>query len=190
MEAFLATILLWAANFNPRGWAFCNGAVLSIAQNTALFSLLGTTYGGDGRTTFALPDFRSRVPVGAGQGTGLSSYVLGQAGGTETTTLNINNLPAHNHSASLTIRIMASNAQATDSAPTASVNTLAAPYDALNVNPIAAYNNQAPNTALNAGTGSSATIGLTGNNSPFSNMQPYLAINYIIALEGIYPSRD
>ena len=95
MEAYLATILLWAANFNPRGWAFCTGQLLPISQNAALFSLLGTTYGGNGTTTFALPDFRGRVPVGVGQGPGLSDYLLGQVSGNENVTMTINQMPQH-----------------------------------------------------------------------------------------------
>src|ERR1700710_1746158 len=97
MEAFLATILLFAGNFAPSGWAFCNGQLLAIAQNQALFSLLGTTYGGNGIQTFGLPDLRGRVPIHFGQGPGLSSYSIGQSGGTENTTLLLNNLPQHNH---------------------------------------------------------------------------------------------
>jgi microcystin-dependent protein len=96
-EPFLAEIMLWGGNFAPNGWANCEGQIMSIAQNTALFSLLGTTYGGDGRSTFALPDLRGRVAMHYGQGPGLSSYLIGQTGGTETTTLSISNLPAHNH---------------------------------------------------------------------------------------------
>lgn len=182
METFLACILLWPCNFEPRGWAFCAGQILAISQNTALFSLLGTTYGGNGTTTFALPNLLGRVPVGAGNGPGLSSYVLGQLGGTENTSLTQQNLPAHVH----TFTVSASNAQATTSSPAAG-NSLAAPYDSVNFNPIAGYNTTAPNTTLNIGTG---TTGATGNSIPFSNIQPYLALNYIIALEGIYPSRN
>jgi len=187
MDAYLATILLWAANFNPRGWAFCNGQLLAISQNTALFSLLGTTFGGDGITTFALPDFRGRVPVGVGQGPGLSPYELGQVGGTESVIMTINQMPQHAHS--VTVTISASNAQASDSVPTATVNTLAAPYDAANFNAIAGYNNQTPNTALNIGTNSNTT-GVAGGSQPMSIMQSYLGINYIIALTGIFPPRD
>src|SRR5512140_216933 len=94
---FIGEIVMFAGNFAPRSWALCNGQLLPIAQNTALFSILGTTYGGDGRTTFALPDLRGRVPVHPGQGPGLSNYVLGEMAGTENTTLLINNMPAHNH---------------------------------------------------------------------------------------------
>ena len=97
-EPYIAGIVLFAGNFAPRGWAFCNGQILSIAQNTALFSLLGTTYGGNGQTTFALPDLRGRVPIQPGQGPGLPLYDLGEAGGAPTTTLVANNLPAHSHS--------------------------------------------------------------------------------------------
>src|SRR5690349_13883210 len=96
-EPFIGEIIMFAGNFAPRGWAFCQGQILSIAQNTALFSILGTTYGGNGQTTFALPDFRGRVPVGQGQGPGLSSYVLGEVSGTESTTLLTTNMPVHNH---------------------------------------------------------------------------------------------
>src|SRR6185503_17212020 len=96
-EPFLGMIIIVPYNFAPRGWAFCNGQILPIAQNTALFSLLGTTFGGNGQTTFALPDLRGRVPNSSGQGPGLSSYDLGQVGGVESETLTINQLPAHNH---------------------------------------------------------------------------------------------
>src|SRR3954464_14815480 len=96
-EPFLGEICLYPYNFAPRGWAFCSGQILPIAQNTALFSLLGTTFGGNGQTTFALPDMRSRVPIHAGQGPGLSNYDLGQSGGTESVTLTVNELAAHNH---------------------------------------------------------------------------------------------
>ena len=97
MDEFIAIIKMFGGNFAPRGWAFCNGQILSIAQNTALFSLLGTTFGGNGQTTFALPDMRSRVPIHPGQGPGLSSYSLGQAAGTESITLTVNNLATHFH---------------------------------------------------------------------------------------------
>src|SRR4051812_19628298 len=101
-EPFLAEIMIFAGNFAPRGWAFCNGQILSIAQNTALFSLLGTTYGGNGQTTFALPDLRGRVPIGVGQGPGLSSISLGEVGGTENVTLLTTQMPMHDHTATVT----------------------------------------------------------------------------------------
>jgi len=190
MQPFLSMIMLWPCNFAPSGWALCAGQLLAISQNSALFSLIGTYYGGDGVTTFALPDFRGRVPVGAGQGPGRSPYVIGQVGGTENTTLTINNLPSHLHSVALTVTVSASNAQAVNSTP-ASGNSLASPYDVLNSNPIAGYATSAPNTPINIGGGAVAgNTGLTGNNQPFSNIQPYLSVNYCIALQGIFPSRN
>jgi len=182
METFIACILLWPCNFAPNGWAFCMGQTLSIAQNSALFSLLGTTFGGNGTTTFLLPDMRSRVPIGAGQGTGLTPYVLGQVGGNESVTLLPNNMPAHAH----TFTVSASNAQATVSTPAAPNNVLAAPYDGVAFNSVNGYINTAPNTPLNVGA---TSTGLTGNNIPFPVIQPYLGLNYIIALVGIFPSR-
>lgn len=182
METFIACILLWPVNFAPNGWAFCAGQILSIAQNTALFSLLGTTFGGNGQTTFQLPDLRGRVPVGAGQGTALSNYELGQVGGTESTILTTANMPSHSH----TFTISAANSPATDSKPLANY-ALAAPYDAVNANPIAGYINATPNTQLNIGGGNTS---LVGNNTPVSLLPPYLGLNYIIALQGIFPSRS
>lgn len=190
MEPFLSQILLWACNFAPRGWAYCAGQTLSIAQNTALFSLLGTTYGGNGQTTFQLPDFQGRVPVGAGQGPGLSYYTLGQVSGTENTTLTINQMPAHNHAAVLTVTVSASNAAATADAPAIGISTLAALSDPATLNPINGYNNATPNIPLNANATVTGTISPNGGSQPFSIMQPYLAVNYIIALEGIFPSRS
>lgn len=190
MQAFLATILLWPCNFSPNGWQFCAGQLLSISQNAALFSLIGTTYGGNGTTTFQLPDFRGRVPVGAGGAPGLTPYVIGQVGGTENVTLITNQMPAHNHTVSLSFTVSASNAQATNNTPAAG-NSLAASYDILNANPIASYTTTPPNTALNIGTGTAnGTTGLTGGNLPHNNIQPFLAVNYIIALVGIFPSRN
>jgi microcystin-dependent protein len=189
MEAFISMILLWPCNFAPMGWQFCAGQLLSISQNTALFSLIGTYYGGNGTSTFALPDFRGRVPVGTGAGPGLSTYVLGQAGGFENVTLTTSQMPSHLHTVALSVTIAASNAQATTSVP-APNNTLAAPYDILNANPIGGYVTTAPNTPLNVGGGAVAgNTGLTGNTLPHSNIQPYLSVNYIIALQGIFPSR-
>src|SRR6187551_576055 len=109
MESFIASIILFAGNFAPRGWAFCQGQILSIAQNTALFSILGTTFGGNGQTTFALPDLRGRVPMHWGQGPGLTNRTLGEIGGTENVTLTVNNLPSHTHVSTLTAAQPSSN---------------------------------------------------------------------------------
>lgn len=172
LEPFIAGIVLFAGNFAPRGWAFCNGEILSIAQNTALFSLLGTTYGGDGQTTFALPDLRGRVPVGTGNGPGLPSISLGQAAGEPTHTLILTEIPAHNHS------LNAFSEPGDNSAPQ---NNLLANSGATD--------REYRATGTNVVMGPSA-IGLAGGSQPHNNMQPYLGMNYIIALVGIYPSRN
>jgi len=180
MDEFIGIIKVFAGNFAPRGWAICNGQLLSISQNTALFSILGTTYGGNGQTTFALPDLRGRVVLGVGQGPGLSPYEEGQAGGTENVTLTTSQMPAHTH------QLLGSSAAATTS--TLQNNFLAQPNgltsnteEAVAVNAYA----ESANTAANAGAVSAA-----GGSQPFPVMQPYLSINYIICLEGIFPSRD
>jgi microcystin-dependent protein len=195
MEPFLATIMGWAPNFAPRGWAFCGGQIMAIAQNTALFSLLGTTYGGNGQTTFALPNLFSRFPIGAGQGPGLSSYDLGQVGGTENTTLTINNLPAHTHTAALTgQQKVATSSGSTTLTAAAADSILGAPNfldsgsgSTIDVNTFAAGG---ASPSVNLSIPVTGTIGPTGGNQPVSIMPPYLAINWIIALEGIYPSRN
>lgn len=173
MDPLLASILLFAGNFEPRGWAYCDGRLLSISQNTAVFSLLGTTYGGDGRTTFALPDLRGRTPIGAGQGPGLSNVILGEAGGVESTTLTINQMPQHTH---------------TLGAQTAAGDT-SDPTNALPANTGALDREYKGNTTANATMNASA-IGISGGSQPFSIRNPYLGMNYIIALEGIFPSRN
>ena len=165
---FIAEIVMFGGNFAPRGWAFCQGQLLSIAQNTALFSLLGTTYGGNGQTTFALPDLRGRVPIQQGSGPGLTPRVLGEQGGTETVTLQVTQMPAHTHTVS------ASTAAAGDTVPTGNVLSEGSIYHA------------APgNTTL-----SPTAIGASGGSQPHNNIQPFLALNFIIATQGIFPSRN
>ena len=190
MQAFLSTILVWPPNFAPNGWALCAGQLMSISQNTALFSLLGTTYGGDGITTFGLPNLQGRVPVGAGQGSGLSLYNLGDNGGVESVTLGINTMPQHSHSATqnLAVSLPAVTTTGTTNQPGPSVAP-AAPTDAAR-NPVNIYSNAAPNQNLGKPSISGTiSIGLTGNGLPHENRQPYLAVNYIIALQGFFPSR-
>ena len=177
-EPFIAEIVMFAGNFAPRGWAFCQGQILSIAQNTALFSLLGTTYGGNGQTTFALPDLRGRTPIGVGQGPGLPNVSLGEVSGSPTHTLLITEMPAHNH----LIRANANNAN--DSLP-ANAYLAAAVIPTDSNKSVSAYNSATDNTTMNPGT-----VAPTGGSQPFSIMQPYLGINYIIALQGIFPSRN
>lgn len=177
MEEFIGVIKIFAGNFAPRGWAFCNGQLVSIQQNPALFSILGTTYGGNGQTTFALPDLRGRAPIHFGQGPGLSNLSLGQVGGVENVTLNINQIPAHNHPLNV------NDANATVHKPT-NTTVVAAPVD-VNTDPASGYSAVAPNTQLAANS-----IGVAGGSQPHENRPPYLAINYIICLEGIFPSRN
>jgi microcystin-dependent protein len=179
LEPFIAAIVLFAGNFAPRGWAFCQGQILSIAQNTALFSLLGTTYGGNGQTTFALPDLRGRVPVGTGQGPGLPSINLGEVSGEPTHTLIVTEMPAHYHL--LTVQAVSSAGNTNTPGSTASLAQL---VDSRS-NPLNVYSTAAANTIIAGGP--SAT---SGGSQPHNNMQPYLGMNYIIALEGIYPSRN
>jgi microcystin-dependent protein len=182
-EPFIGQIILFAGNFAPRGYALCQGQLLSIAQNTALFSILGTTYGGNGQTTFGLPDLRGRAPISQGQGPGLSSYDLGQVGGQETDTLTTNQMPAHTHTISATAAVNASGRGGSDDVADA------VPATVSGGNPYAS----APDgsTKMNAGMVTvAATAGPTGGSQPFSVLSPYLALNYCIALEGIFPSRN
>jgi len=169
-EPFLGEIRFVAFNFAPQGWAQCNGQLLSISQNQALFSLLGTTFGGDGLTTFALPDMRGRVPVATGQGTGLTNRNLGDKGGQERVTLTVAQMPAHRHT------LLASSATANSKAP--SGNVLA------NSSTAAIYNHDTPSVALEA-----ASVTSAGKGQSHENMQPFLGMTCIIALQGIFPPR-
>lgn len=171
-ETILGEIRMFAGNFAPTGWAFCQGQLLPIAQNTALFSLLGTTYGGDGRTTFALPDLRGRVPVGFGQGPSLSNRVIGEKFGTETVTLTTAQMPAHSHTV---------NAVTTEGNQNLPTNSLPANTKALDKE----YSDANANTTMKA-----TMVNPTGGNQPFGVTQPSLGVNFIIALQGIYPSRN
>jgi microcystin-dependent protein len=170
-QPFIGEIRIFGFNFAPRGWAFCNGQLLAIAQNTALFSLLGTTYGGNGQTTFALPNLQSRVPVHFGQGPGLSSYALGQEAGSESVTLIQNEIPAHVHTVSPSCSTDDPNAGSPKNNFPAAAGT-----------PI--YSNTS-----NAVMGVSNTS-IVGGSQPHNNIQPYLALNFCIALQGIFPSRN
>jgi microcystin-dependent protein len=170
MDPFIGQIIMFAGNFAPQGWALCDGQLLSIAQNTALFSIVGTTYGGNGQTTFALPDLRGRVPVHPGQGPGLSGYTLGQQAGSETVTLNVTQIPGHAHTFTPGCSTDPPNA----SSPAGAVP---APLDT-----------QMFSTEANAGMkpGNSSTV---GGSQPHDNLQPLVCVNFIIALQGIFPSR-
>ena len=185
MDEFMGVIKIFAGNFAPKGWAFCNGQLLSISQNSALFSLLGTTYGGDGQTSFALPDLRGRAPIHFGQGPGLSNYIQGQVSGTETNSLTIANMPTHNHPVVASMSVSSQNA---DQAVAVSGASIASPGQQVsrNFEPTLGFNSAAPNVNV---SGLSVQEGYAGGNTPVNNIQPILAVNYIICLYGIYPSR-
>ena len=175
---FLGEIRIVGFNFAPRGWAFCDGQVLQISSNTALFSLLGTMYGGNGTSTFALPNFQNNVPVGQGQGAGLSQYVIGEQSGTSSVTLISSEMPQHNHvleQATLTTQNPAQNSAspATDA------------YFAIS-SPGALYSTSGANTYFHP----SYAVGFTGGSQPHNNRSPLLGLVFIIALQGIYPARN
>lgn len=179
----IGEIRMFAGNFAPRGWAKCEGQLLSISQNEALFSILGTTYGGDGRTTFGLPDLRSRVPVGAGgYAPGLSEVKLGQKGGVEFYTLTQRELPAHTHNATVTLK-----AGQTNEGIKANASDRILMSSGRGGTPI--YTD-APASADLRQDAASAQVSSTGQGQPFDNKQPYLGVTYIIALQGVYPSRS
>ncbi len=162
---------MFGFNFAPQGWALCNGQILPIDQNQALFALLGTTYGGDGTTTFALPNLQSRVPIHQGQGAGLSSYAEGQAGGTETVTLAVAQMPGHTHPVKASSSAAASDLPRGRALARSSSDIYTAEPDAT--------------TVMNA-----KMLGDAGGSEPHANIQPYLAVNFCIALTGIFPSRS
>jgi microcystin-dependent protein len=167
-QPYVGEIRMFGGNFAPAGWLFCNGSLQSIAENETLFQLIGTTYGGDGQTTFGLPDLRSRVPIHMGQGAGLSNYTIGQSGGVETVTLNTNQIPVHAHTPN------ASNTGGSD-------------------NPANSFWANSPNgkcytAAPGAVTMNPAAVAATGNNQPHDNMIPFQCVTYIISQFGIFPS--
>jgi len=165
-DPFIGEVMWVPYNFAPRGWALCDGQILAISQNTALFSLIGTTYGGDGRTTFALPDLRGRMPMHAGSGPGLSTRRLGEKGGAETVTMTIAQMPAHTHGL------------ATGPNGTVPVGAATSILDTLS-----AFSNAPP-------SGYAAVIGNTGGGQAQANLSPYLVLHAVIALQGMFPSRN
>lgn len=170
-DPFIGEIRLFAGNFAPRDWAFCEGQLLPISQNNALFSLLGTTYGGDGQTTFGLPDLRGRLPIHAGSGPGLTARQLGSKGGQETVTVRLDQLPSHTHPLQAS-RDVAHKADPVNNVPGQSPSTHL-------------YYEAAPVLALHPDG-----INATGGGQAHPNMVPFLCLNFIIALVGIYPSRN
>ncbi len=179
MNPFIGEIVMFGGNFAPRSWAFCDGQLLAIASNTALFSILGTTYGGDGRTTFALPDLRGRAPIHPGHGPGLSTYRLGQTGGVEDHTLTIAQMPTHNHlAASNTDVNVGDSGGETDP-------------DGQFLGEGNAYTSAPTGNKLNGGAVTTAnTMSNTGSGQSFDIMKPFGTANYIICLFGVYPSRS
>ena len=173
MEAFIGSIIMFGGNFAPRGWALCNGQILSISQNTALFSILGTTYGGNGTTTFALPNLQGRIPMHEGTGPGLSGRVLGEAAGQESVTLLSTQLPTHTHA------VACVDTQASNQARPG--GNLPGPEAAAGAN---VWNNSKPDSVM-----APSMIGVSGSNQPVPTEPPFLCVNFIIALEGIFPSR-
>ena len=170
-DPFVAEIRIFPFNFAPKGWAFCDGQILPLSQNTALFSLLGTTYGGDGKSNFALPDMQGNAPMHPGQGPGLSLHDLGETGGSETVTLLESEIPAHSHS------WMASTQVAEDRTPEGEVFAKASGGSlyTLNTSGLAQMAVQA--------------VSPIGGDQPHNNMQPYLTLNFCIALQGVFPPR-
>lgn len=172
-EPFVAEIRIFAGNFAPRGWAFCDGQLLPVSQNTALFSLIGTTYGGDGRSTTGLPNLQGRVPMHPGHGPGLTDRRLGQSGGVESVTLTEDQMPVHNHNP------VASAQRAGSGTPAG--NFLAEPRDGL------LYQTDTNSNLVDLNPQALAN---TGGSLPHNNVQPCLTMNFIIALQGLYPPRS
>jgi len=183
MNGFIGEVRIFAGNFAPRNWAFCQGQLLAISQNTALFSILGTIYGGDGRTTFALPDLRGRTAIGQGTGPGLTPRREGQRFGSESNVLNILQLPSHSHTTSANI-VAAPGDGATG---IADGNSLA--HQARGNSVPLIYNDATPTIDMNA-AGVEVTVGTTGNNQSMENRPPYLPVYYVICMQGTFPSRN
>ena len=170
---FLGEIKMFGGNFAPRGWALCNGQLLPISQNTALFSILGTTYGGDGVTTFALPNLQGRVPIHWGNGAGLSPYVLGQVGGEENHTLLASEMPAHNH------LVNGCDSGGYQASPVGNYPAVESTGTSLNFSNGPTTGQMNPSMIANSGAG-----------QPHNNLQPFSVVTFIIALQGIFPSRN
>lgn len=178
MEGTIGEIRLFAATFAPTDWAYCNGSILAIRSYTALFAILGTTYGGDGRVTFGLPNLAGRSALGAGQGPGLSHYDLGETKGVNAVTLNVSNLPVHTHTATGTIAIPASSQDGDSDTPS---NNMVAAKDSM-------YTSQAGDSSTKP-TALTLQVGVSGENIPLKINQPSLGMNYIICLYGVFPPR-
>lgn len=189
MEPFIGQVQIFGFSFPPQGWAACNGSLLSIAQHSAVFALLGTVYGGNGQSTFGLPNLCSRIPVGVGSNTlGLQQTVLGETGGNQTHTLLSTEMPTHNHAVGVTVNVNASTNTDCTTAPAAGSYFASL----TGVSKGGLYSSSAGTTVTLGGNVASATAtcGNAGGNQPFNILNPYLGMNYCIALEGIFPSRN
>jgi len=181
-EPFIGEVKIFGFSFSPLGYDYCNGQTYSIAQYTALFSLIGTTYGGNGTTTFQLPDLQGRVPIGQGQGPGLPDYSMGEVGGSPSVTLTTANLPAHIHTVNnMRVQLKASNDTADENAGSGLYPGVAAS---------AVYTANPTTGVYTGGTVVSGTTDVVGSNTPIGIANPYLVLNYCIAVEGIFPSRN
>lgn len=200
-DAFIGQIMIFAGNFAPRNWAFCDGQLLTIAQNTALFSILGTTYGGDGRVTFGLPDLRGRAPVHPGQGPGLSNVILGQAWGVQNTSLTVSQLPSHAHpiaalpvtgtvTGTINCYSQAGDSRAPGGNLLAGDNSGDKMYQSGATAPNGALATSAFTGALSGGTTAASITGIMGSNTPVAIQPPSLGVYFIICLFGIFPSRN
>lgn len=181
MEGYIGEVNMFAGNFAPKNWAFCQGQTINIASNTALFSILGVQYGGNGTSNFQLPNFSGRVAIGAGQGPGLSPYNIGQVGGSESTALTVNNLPPHTHIIQATAN--------TKGAEAASTNNPSGAFWGGDENK-PTYGTTADLTMAGDAVTIGGSLGVTGANVPFTNMQPYIGMNFVICMYGIFPSRN
>jgi microcystin-dependent protein len=180
MEGMIGEIRLFAGTFAPKNWAYCNGATIAITSNTALFSILGTTYGGNGTTNFQLPDLQSRVCIGAGQGPGLQNYALGQKGGVESVTLAVPQMPPHTHVASGNYSPFVQAGSGDETNPSGGFLASSTGGDLYSSDP---NTNMGPTPVV-------ATIGPAGSNAPHENQQPYLGMNYVVCMYGIFPARN
>ncbi len=191
IDPLLGEIVMFGGNFAPRGWAFTDGQLLPISVNSALFSILGTTYGGDGRTTFALPDLRGRVPMHAGRGPGLTERRLGERGGVEAVTLNTSQIPSHTHTAS-SIATTTSVLKATSTSGNTNIPTgnVLADDGSDRIYKAIAPDVSMSAAAIESTTDVTTTVNATGGSQPHTNVQPYQVVNFIIATQGIFPSRN
>jgi len=199
MQVFIGTIMTFGFNFPPSGWQLCNGQLLSISQYSAMFALLGTTFGGDGVQTFQLPNMQGRMALSQGTGAGLTTRVIGEFSGTENASILINNMPSHTHTATFTPSgggsgiTVSSNTAGNVTVPTATHNVLGGSPSGPTGGAIWATSTPAPTIPLGGGSGSSGgtvTNALTGNSVPLPIMNPFLAVNFSISLFGIFPSRN